>query len=59
MSIKDEAFKWLVYEPLHSTVAWAAIIDDVELLHGDPRWNEFLNRVNLSGENDLNYITLR
>jgi hypothetical protein len=47
LGIKDEAFKWLAYEPHHSTVAWAAIIDDFEPLHGDPRWNEFLKRVNL------------
>jgi len=38
---------WLAYEPHHSTVAWAAVIDDFEPLHGDPRWNEFLKRVNL------------
>ena len=50
MGRKDEAFKWLAYEPHHSTVAWAAIIDDFEPLHGDPRWNEFLMRVNLPGK---------
>ena len=47
MGRKDEAFKWLAYEPHHSTVAWAAVIDDFKLLHGDPRWQEFLKRVNL------------
>jgi tetratricopeptide (TPR) repeat protein len=47
MGRKDEAFKWLAYEPHHSTVAWAAIIDDFEPLHGDSRWDEFLKRVNL------------
>lgn len=50
MGRNDEAFKWLAYEPHHSTVAWAAVIDDFELLHSDPRWNEFLNRVNLAGK---------
>jgi tetratricopeptide (TPR) repeat protein len=47
MGRKDEAFKWLAYEPHHSTVAWAAVIDDFKPLHGDPRWDEFLKRVNL------------
>ncbi len=44
---KDEAFKWLNYEPHHGFVAWAAVIKDFESLHGDPRWNEFLKRLNL------------
>jgi tetratricopeptide (TPR) repeat protein len=44
---KDEAFKWLNYEPHHGTVAWAAISENFEPLHGDPRWDEFINRLNL------------
>ena len=44
---KDEAFKWLNYEPHHGFVAWAAVGEDFELLHGDPRWDEFLRRLNL------------
>jgi tetratricopeptide (TPR) repeat protein len=44
---KDEAFKWLNYEPHHGFVAWAAVINNFESLHGDPRWNEFLKRLNL------------
>ena len=44
---KDEAFKWLNYEPHHGFVAWAAVIKNFESLHGDPRWNEFLKRLNL------------
>jgi tetratricopeptide (TPR) repeat protein len=44
---KDEAFKWLNYEPHHGFVAWAAVNKNFESLHGDPRWNEFLKRLNL------------
>jgi TolB-like protein/tetratricopeptide (TPR) repeat protein len=44
---KDEAFKWLNYEPHHGFVAWLAIDDRCKLLHGDPRWDEFLKRLNL------------
>ena len=44
---KDEAFKWLNYEPHHGFVAWAAVGKDFESLHGDPRWDEFLKRLNL------------
>jgi TolB-like protein/Flp pilus assembly protein TadD len=44
---KDEAFKWLNYEPHHGFVAWAAVNKNFESLHGDPRWNDFLNRLNL------------
>jgi tetratricopeptide (TPR) repeat protein len=47
MGKKDEAFKWLNYEPHHSTVAGAAVIDDFNSLHDDPRWDEFLKKVNL------------
>jgi TolB-like protein/Flp pilus assembly protein TadD len=44
---KDDAFKWLNYEPHHGFVAWTAVNKDYDSLHGDPRWDEFLNRLNL------------
>ena len=44
---KDEAFKWLNYEPHHGFVAWATVGKNFEPLHGDPRWDEFLKRLNL------------
>jgi tetratricopeptide (TPR) repeat protein len=44
---KDEAFKWLNYEPHHGFVAWLAIDDGCKSLHGDPRWDEFLKKLNL------------
>jgi tetratricopeptide (TPR) repeat protein len=44
---KDEAFKWINYEPHHGFVAWLAIDDGCKSLHGDPRWDEFLRRLNL------------
>ena len=44
---KDDAFKWLNYEPHHGFVAWAVVNRDFESLHSDPRWDEFLRRLNL------------
>jgi TolB-like protein len=44
---KDEAFKWLNYEPHHGFVAWAAVNKNFKSLHGDPRWDAFLKRLNL------------
>ena len=44
---KDEAFKWLAYEPHHAFAAWAAVDEDLESLHDDPRWEDFLKRLNL------------
>jgi tetratricopeptide (TPR) repeat protein/TolB-like protein len=44
---KDEAFKWLNYEPHSGFVAWAAVHPCFKPLHNDPRWDEFLKKVNL------------
>ncbi len=44
---KDEAFKWLNYEPHHGFLAWAAVGKNFISLHDDPRWNDFLKKVNL------------
>jgi len=43
----DEAFKWLNYEPHHGFLAWAAVNKNLISLHDDPRWDEFLRKVNL------------
>jgi len=47
MGRKDEAFKWINYEPHAGKLAWAAVGPDFKSLHGDPRWDEFLKRLNL------------
>ena len=47
---KDEAFKWLNYEPHSGNAAWAAVLPVFESLHDDPRWDEFLKKVNLPGK---------
>ncbi len=47
---KDEAFKWLNYEPHSGTAAWAAVLPVFEPLHDDPRWDEFLKKINLPGK---------
>ena len=44
---KDEAFKWLNYEPHSGNAAWAAVLPVFKSLHDDPRWDEFLKKVNL------------
>ena len=44
---KDEAFKWINYEPHNFSLAYLAIDKNCKSLHGDPRWAEFLKRVNL------------
>ncbi len=47
MGRKDEAFKWLNYEPHSGNAAWAAVLPVFTSLHDDPRWDEFLKKVNL------------
>jgi tetratricopeptide (TPR) repeat protein len=44
---KDEAFKWINYEPHHAFLAWIAVSSDCNSLHGDPRWDQFIKRLNL------------
>jgi len=44
---KDEAFKWLAYEPHHGWIAWVAVSDWYSGLHGDPRFDEFVRKLNL------------
>jgi len=43
----DEAFKWLEYEPHHAWTAWIAVMPEGESLSGDPRYLDFLERLNL------------
>ncbi|MCU0409510.1 MAG: tetratricopeptide repeat protein [Bacteroidales bacterium] len=43
----DEAFRWLNYEPHHGFLAWASVNKNLVWLHDDPRWAEFLKKVNL------------
>ncbi len=45
----DEAFKWLNYEPHHAFTAWAAVQPEFKELRKDPRFEEFLERLNLPG----------
>jgi TolB-like protein/Flp pilus assembly protein TadD len=44
---KDEAFKWLAYEPRHIWLPWVAVMDWGSNLHGDPRFDEFVKKLNL------------
>ncbi|RLD55436.1 MAG: hypothetical protein DRI97_09500 [Bacteroidetes bacterium] len=43
----DEAYKWLNYEPHHAFAAWAAVMDEYQTLRKDPRFEDFLARLNL------------
>jgi TolB-like protein/Tfp pilus assembly protein PilF len=43
----DEAFKWLDYEPHHAWTAWAAVMPEGKGLRDDPRYQDFLERLNL------------
>jgi tetratricopeptide (TPR) repeat protein len=43
----DEAFRYLNYEPHHSWTAWAAVMPEYENLRDDPRFDTFLDRLNL------------
>jgi len=43
----DEAIKWLNYEPHHAWAAWSAVMPEAEALRKDPRFQDFLERLNL------------
>ena len=44
---KDESFKWLVFEPHTAVTAWAAVMPEFKNLHGDPRFKDFIEQLNL------------
>jgi TolB-like protein/Flp pilus assembly protein TadD len=44
---KDEAFKWVNYEPHHAWTAWVAVEPWFNELHGDPRFDEFVKKLNI------------
>jgi tetratricopeptide (TPR) repeat protein len=43
----DEAFRWLDYEPHHAFTAWVGVMPEFNSLHSDPRFKDFLNKLNL------------
>jgi TolB-like protein/Flp pilus assembly protein TadD len=43
----DEAFKWLNYEPHHAFTAWAAVQPEYSEMRKDPRFEDFLARLDL------------
>ena len=43
----DVAFEWLNYEPHHGFIAYAAVLPEFKNLHDDPRFQDFLKRINL------------
>ncbi len=43
----NDAFKWLNYEPHHGFIAYAAVLPEFENLREDPRFQDFLNWINL------------
>ena len=43
----DVAFEWLNYEPHHGFIAYAAVLPEFKNLRDDPRFQDFLERINL------------
>jgi tetratricopeptide (TPR) repeat protein len=43
---KDEVFKWLTHPPYHAWTAWVAVQSEFKSLHGDPRFEEFVKKLN-------------
>jgi hypothetical protein len=48
----DDAFRWLAYEPPHAWVPWAAVDPILEIPRDDPRFHDFLRRLNLPNFQD-------
>lgn len=46
----DEAFKWLSFKPHHLWIPWVAVFPMWKPLHVDPRYDEFVKRLNLPGK---------
>jgi TolB-like protein/Flp pilus assembly protein TadD len=47
---KDEAFKWLDYKPYHAWIAGIGVLPEFNPLHGDPRFDEFVKKLNPKGQ---------
>ena len=45
----DEALEWLEYEPHHAWTAWTSIMPEFEPVRKDPRYQDFLERLNFAG----------
>jgi tetratricopeptide (TPR) repeat protein len=48
----DDAFRWLAYEPPHAWVPWVAVEPILEIPWDDPRFHDFLRRLNLPNFQD-------
>ena len=44
---KDEAFRWLAHEPPLFALPWMAVYPELKNLHDDPRFKDFIKRLNL------------
>jgi pentatricopeptide repeat protein len=44
---KNEAFRWLNYEPAHCWIPWLRVHPTFKSLKGDPRFDELLVKMNL------------
>ncbi|MBW7996240.1 MAG: tetratricopeptide repeat protein [Candidatus Glassbacteria bacterium] len=44
---KDEAFRWLAYEPPYFAIPWVRVLPQFEPLWDDPRFKDLLQRMNL------------
>lgn len=44
---KDEAWKWIAYEPAHAWIPWVAVMPMWKPLYEDPRFFDFVDRLKL------------
>jgi hypothetical protein len=47
---RDEALRWLEYEPAHAWAAWTVTWDGWDAFRGDPRFEAVMRRMNLHME---------
>ena len=45
---KDEAWKWIAYEPAHAWIPWIAAMPMWKPLYDDPRFDDFVEGLKLS-----------
>jgi hypothetical protein len=45
---RDEAWKWIAYEPAHAWIPWIATMPMWKPLYDDTRFDDFVERLNLS-----------
>ncbi len=47
----DEAYKWLDHKPAHAFIPWAAVMPELNKLHDQPRFKDWVKKLNLPSSN--------